>query len=456
MKFNIISIKYKITQKKHIYLLFIDNIYIAFIIILTYLLCFSKGVENIMSLNKNIMPVLIGADMNCYSVARAFHEAYGVKSNAFGRWAMGETMYSKIVDFTPVPDIDNAPTLQSVITQFANKHENATCIVLGCTDDYASLLIDIKHNLPKNCIVPYIAPELRDKLVSKAQFYNMCDEHGIFYPKTKCANSPMEENLLSEDELGFSYPVIIKPSSSIMYWKFPFDNMKKVYVAQNAKQAADILKLVYASGYNDTMIIQDMIPGDDSYMRVLTAYCDKNAQVKMMCMGHVGLEEKTPKAIGNHAAIITEYNGPVMEKIKTFLEDIAYTGYANFDIKYDTRDGTYRVFEINLRQGRSNFYVTGSGFNIAKYIVEDLVMNKDLGGCQICKNAHYWRSVPDGVVFKYVKDSAFVEKAKMLKKQKNHSTTLGYKYDFKNNPKRLLYYIVHMQRYFKKFKTYCK
>ncbi len=409
-----------------------------------------------MATNKTIMPVLIGADMNCYSVARAFHEAYGVKSNAFGRWPMGETMYSKIVHFTSVPDIDNEQTLKSVITQFATENKNATCIVLGCTDDYASLLIDVKNDLPKNCIVPYISPELRDKLVSKAEFYEMCDKHDILYPKTKCVNSPESEEELTEDKLAFSYPVIVKPSSSIIYWKHPFDNMKKVYVAKNAKEASDILKTVYKSGYNDTMVIQDMIPGDDSYMRVLTAYCDKNSEVKMMCMGHVGLEEKTPKAIGNHAAIITEYNEQVMGKVKTFLEDINYTGYANFDIKYDTRDGTYRVFEINLRQGRSNFYVTGSGFNIAKFIVEDIALNKDLGECQICKSEHYWRSVPDGVVFKYVKDTAFVEKAKMLKRQKNDSTTLGYKFDFKNNPKRFLYYIVHMQRYFKKFKTYCK
>ena len=34
--------------------------------------------------NKNIIPVLIGADMNCYNVARAFHEQYGVKSYASG------------------------------------------------------------------------------------------------------------------------------------------------------------------------------------------------------------------------------------------------------------------------------------------------------------------------------------------------------------------------------------
>ena len=35
--------------------------------------------------NVKVTPVLMGADLNCYSVARAFHEAYGVNSYAFGR-----------------------------------------------------------------------------------------------------------------------------------------------------------------------------------------------------------------------------------------------------------------------------------------------------------------------------------------------------------------------------------
>ena len=32
-----------------------------------------------MPVSETILPVLIGADMNCYNVARAFHEQYGVK-----------------------------------------------------------------------------------------------------------------------------------------------------------------------------------------------------------------------------------------------------------------------------------------------------------------------------------------------------------------------------------------
>ena len=37
----------------------------------------------------NFQPLLFGGDINVYSVARAFHEAYGIKSVCYGKFASG-------------------------------------------------------------------------------------------------------------------------------------------------------------------------------------------------------------------------------------------------------------------------------------------------------------------------------------------------------------------------------
>lgn len=75
-----------------------------------------------------------------------------------------------------------------------------------------------------------------------------------------------------------------------------------------------------------------------------------------------------PKGLGNHAAIVTEKLSslPVAEKIRAMLDDIGYTGFANFDLKYTGKPGEFVVFEVNLRQGRSNMYMTAAGMNIAR------------------------------------------------------------------------------------------
>ena len=175
----------------------------------------------------------------------------------------------------------------------------------------------------------------------------------------------------------------------------------------------------------------------------------------MMCLGHVLLEEHTPTAIGNHAAIITEFNEELMNKIKTFLEDINYVGFSNFDIKYDSRDNKYKLFEINLRQGRSNYYVTSSGNNIAKYVVKDRILEKNLD-LKVQKEPFYWHVVPNAVVFKYVKDKELVNKVKKLISQGKEATSFGYNRDLEGNFKRRLYVFLYNINQIRKYKKYYK
>lgn len=406
-------------------------------------------------LELDLIPVLIGADLNCYNVARAFHEEYGAISHAFGKYSIGATKYTKIVNFHAVEHLDDPEILVSVLSDFANEHPDSTMILLGCTDDYATMLMKNKARLEDKFILPYIDEPLMKMLVSKANFYRICDEYGVPYPKTAILSSDYAEDMLDEASLGFPYPLIVKPSSSIEYWKHPFDGMKKVYVAHSKDEALEIIKTIYASGYSDEMIVQDFIPGDDLNMNVLTAYSDKDGKVKMMCLGHVLLEEHTPKGLGNHAAIITEYKPEVTEPFRKLLEDLGYRGFSNFDIKYDPRDGSMRAFEINLRQGRSNYYITSAGINIAKLIVDDYILGNEIPYTE-CKNEHYWHSIPTKIVYKYVKSDELKNKVKRLIKENKESSSLWYGYDLRANPKRFAYVLVHLYRHFGKYKKYCK
>lgn len=54
-------------------------------------------------------------------------------------------------------------------------------------------------------------------------------------------------------------------------------------------------------------------------------------------------------------------------------------------------------FEINVRLGRSNFYVTGSGFNTVKWIVDDYIYNK-LDDYTVADNINLYTVVPKGVI----------------------------------------------------------
>ena len=393
------------------------------------------------------IPMLFGGDINTYSVARAFYEEYGIRSFVFGKYPTGPSYGSKIISYHANVKIDTDDYFMKVVKKFCNLHSDKKVITIGCGDSYVALLSRHKDELPKNAIAPYIDFELMDKLQQKELFYSLCDKYGIDYPDTYIYKKGMDPNAA----LPFKFPVILKPSNGINYWQHEFPTQEKVYTIRDQETLVKVINDIYGAGYDDSLIIQDMIPGNDEYMRVLTSYSDHFGTVRMMCLGHVLLEEHTPHGKGNHAVIITEPCEELTDKVRKLLEELHYVGYSNFDIKYDRRDGKYKFFEINTRQGRSNFYVTGSGFNVAKYIVEEYIYD-NLLPFTTAKEEHLWLVVPKAVAKKYVFEEENLKKLKRLFKEKKYVNPIFLKGDNKLN--RTLRMLKLHFSHFEKFKTY--
>lgn len=396
-------------------------------------------------ITKDFLPVLFGNDINVYSVARAFYEAYQVKARVFGKALMGTCYKSKLVDFTEIKNLDTPEILLEVLNKYAAEHADKKVLAIGCGDNYVKCLAVNKDKLAANVIAPYADYNFLSDLMDKEKFYELCEAHGIDYPKTYVCTAENYQTLT----VPFDAPYILKPANQVEYYKHKFDGQKKVFKLDSFEELAETVKKVYQAGYADHMIIQDFLPGDDTYMRVLTSYSDRNGKVKMMCLGHVLLEEHTPYGIGNHAVIITEYEKELMEKFKNLLESIHFTGFSNFDIKFDKRDGKYKAFEINTRQGRSNFYVTGSGHNVAKLLVEDAVYGHELPE-DIAENEYLWMVVPKKVAYTYA--PAYKERMKKLIREKKYVNPLWMKGD--NDPERIFRLIRSQLGHFVKFKKY--
>ena len=405
-------------------------------------------------MSQTIVPVLLGADLNCYNIARAFHMKYSVKSYAFARYAISATKYSRIVHFTCVPDIDTDSVMLDTLHRFADAHIGDRMVLFGCTDDYVAMIIRNREELT-DFVIPYPPKEMLATVSKKAEFYEMCDKFGIPHPDTVVLTKKTTADALSPEKLGFSYPIIVKPSSSVDYWKHSFDGMKKVYTADSPERAAEIVNEIYSSGYPEKIILQEFIAGGDSQMRVFTCFSDEHGKVRAMCLGHTMLEEHTPKGLGNHAAIVTEpvSSLPIADKIKDMLEALGYTGFSNFDIKL--REGTkddFRVFEINLRQGRSNFYLTSAGLNVA-YLANE-VYESDGNDCNRVENVVFWHHIPKSTAYKYTEDKALVEKAKKLAREGREYSSVWYTPDMRFNPLRTLCVLEQLRRQKGKFKKY--
>ena len=294
----------------------------------------------------DFLPVLLGSDMNVYGMARSFHQAYGIKSVAVGKGMLGATSHSRIVSVEAVePNLEDDKVFCDTLLKFAERYPGRTLLLVPCGDNYIKLLVRNQDKLRGAYRFECIDEPLLMRLSIKESFYEVCREHGFAFPKTTTCSYENYKDV----ELPFDFPVIIKPSNSVAYWNCRFPHKKKVFVAQNREEFDAILDAIYGSSYKDHLILQEFIPGDDSGMRVMNCYCGRDRKVKLIALGHTLLEEHSPEGIGSYAAIISTRDDALSEQMKNFLEGIGYVGFANFDMKYDPRDKTYKLFEMNLR-----------------------------------------------------------------------------------------------------------
>ncbi|WP_288748135.1 carboxylate--amine ligase [uncultured Lactobacillus sp.] len=405
-------------------------------------------------------PILLGSDINVYGMARSFHEAYGIKVQAWGASTLAPTRYSKIVDIEVHPGFTEDPEFINVMREKIKEYKKhpEPVILISCGDGYSELLAKHKQELEEAFIVPYIDYALLEKLISKEGFYEVCEEYGLPYPKTKIITMSAYKDG-SYADVPFPFPVALKPEDPVSWLDVQFEGRKKAFVIKDLDEFKDIVGKIYTNGYKEDLILQDFIPGDDSNMRVLNAYVDKNHQVKMMCLGHPLLEDPDPIAIGNYMVITPDYDEKLYQTVQAFLEKINYTGMANFDIKYDVRDGQYKFFEINLRQGRSSFYVTLNGYNLAKWYVDDYVEDslKDqpvVYGNQDPAKHKLWLGVPDKIFEQYAVDSLAKKEALALLRAGKVGTTVFYKPDM--NVKRWLLMKHMYHNYYKDYQKYFK
>ncbi len=396
---------------------------------------------------REFIPVFLGNDINTYSMSRAFYEAYGVKSMVLGKVKSGPSYNSKIINFRVVPGLDIRDTFVETIDGLAESNPDKKIILVGCGDNYVEQIIKNRDSLPKNIVAPYVDEDLMGSLLTKIRFYEMCDRYGIDYPGTFIYDRSMGDSF----ELPFGFPVIVKPSDGIKYWQHQFQTQKKVYKLKSAEELKSVINRIYGAGYDDQLIIQDFIPGEDSNLRVMISYSGSDKKVKLMSLAHVVLEEHTPQGLGNTAVLMNEYNPELSETLRNFLDSIGYTGYSTFDIKYDHRDSKYKILEVNLRQGRSNYYVTAVGNNLAKYVVEDYIYKKKQQ-LEIANARNLWTVIPLSLAFRYTSDNTIVSQMRELVKKKRVTNPLFMKGD--NRIKRKLFlYKLHMS-HFKKFRKF--
>lgn len=326
---------------------------------------------------RRFRPILLGSDLGVYSMARSFHEAYGVTSTVVSNLPRGPINHSKIIDLELVGAGAGPAETLATLKRLAATHrhtdpEVALLLIVG-TEHEVEFVADHREQLAADFTIPMAASDLLRAAADKTVLHDVCRELGIPVP------AEVTVSLDDAHQPGWQapipqlrYPAVIKPARGAEHLLATFPGKKKVYPVADGREAQVVLERLAAAGLRGTAIVQEMVLGDDTNVRTVTCYIARDHTVTMLVSGRLLLGLHAPTMVGNSAAILTEPQPELEQQAVRILQHLGYTGFANFDIKIDSRDGTAYFLDLNPRVGRPNYYANVAGQNPARAVVNDM------------------------------------------------------------------------------------
>lgn len=391
------------------------------------------------------VPVVVGGNRGAYSLARAFYEAYQVKTNVISPIIIGPIENSRILKNYVQPEIEQPDRFFETIGMIEKDFPGIKKIIIGADDRYAEMLVRLQRHFPEQWVVPYVSEEVFGRATNKESFYAVCEKAGVPYPKTLVITE-------FEEKLPFEFPIVVKPADSPAYQSLHFAGKEKVFFAKSLDEYRRIFRLMRGGGYREPIVVQEFVPGDDRSLAVVTAYTSpEDREVKLIVFGQILLEDHTPSGIGNHLAILARPEDSITEDVRKLIAETGFTGFSNFDLKYDERTGRYVFFELNGRLGVSNYYVTAAGHNPATYYVDDRIRNLKLGAV-VNKEEALFNVVPKSLLLKQIKSVQLRTKVKTLYREDRAFNPL--EADFETNVKRKAVLWASTMNYYRKFRKH--
>lgn len=372
--------------------------------------------------------LIMGSDANAYYMARCYHEAYGKIAHLIGAHCLSFTKYTNILTIEYNSEIWEEEGFLKALKDYRKKHKMQKILLIASNETYAEFISNNRDELKKDFYFNIPDINIIKSLTTKEIFYKTYEHSNLKFPKTIYYNCTEQEDL----QIEFTYPVIIKPSNVVSYNHIEFEGKKKIYKVADEVELKKVIETIKNANYKDTLIIQEFIPGDDSHLFDAVVYSDHNKKVKLVSFAQIGLQEHGQRMVGNAAILMNGYNTfdgnveKMIKDIKTFMEKIGYMGFAEFDMKYDERDKTFKVLEINARQGRCSYYINAAGYNLVKIMADDLIYNKKLEYREVTEKV-VLSFVPKKIARKYIKNETF--KKDVLKEWKKRVNPLKYKKD---------------------------
>ncbi|MZD04539.1 ATP-grasp domain-containing protein [Streptomyces sp. SID5785] len=233
------------------------------------------------------------------------------------------------------------------------------------TDEEAAVLL-AEHQEPLRAagfLLPPVEPGLPRRLASKQGLHELCGEHGIASPVAAFPESAAD---VARFAATARFPVIAKNREAFTRRSRPAVNGTTRITTPDG-----LRELARDWGEKPGVILQEYLPREDAEDWIVHAYVDRDATPLALFTG-VKVRSWPPHAgMTAHAYVV---DNPELADLATrFVKEIGFTGVVDLDLRFDRRDGRYKLLDFNPRMGAQfRLFESGAGVDVVRALHLDL------------------------------------------------------------------------------------
>lgn len=233
---------------------------------------------------------------------------------------------------------DEAITVDSIL-QVGSDLDLAGWVLFPTRDEHVATFSRHRDRLSKQFRVPTPRWEVTRWACDKRNTYRLARSLGIPTPRMWQVRSAAEL-----DQIDAAGPLVIKPA---IKEHFIYATGDKAWRADTRQQLSDRYCRAAEIAGRDEVIIQELIPGNGDHQFAYCAFFKRNRAYGSMV---VRRQRQHPREFGRASTFVETVDVPQLVALsERFLREIRYYGLVELEYKFDARDDTYKLLDVNAR-----------------------------------------------------------------------------------------------------------
>jgi D-aspartate ligase len=298
--------------------------------------------------------VLLGGEAIAVSAARSLSAA-GVEV-----WALGDATdpVQRSRHCHRFVEVGSKQGVQERYLAWLENEGPRGAVILPCDDDSVELVARGRAHLES---LGYLPVEANDDallaMLDKERTYALCAELGVPCPRTAHVSTREEAERAAA---AFDYPCALKPRESHVFAAHFGILAKAVQVHSPEELVAEFER---TAELGVSMLVTEIVPGRDDQLCSYYTYLGENGEP----LFHFTKQKvrQYPPEFGLGCYQLTTRDPEVAEVGLRFFQGAKMRGIANVEFKRDSRDGTLKLIESNVRLTAANEQVRLAGIDIA-------------------------------------------------------------------------------------------